>query len=31
MLGEAKVQYWHEIDAGFVGRQKIETTLVESR
>ena len=31
MLGESKVQYWHEIDAGFVGRQKIESTLVESR
>ena len=31
MLGEAKVQYWHELDAGFVGRQKIDTALVESR
>ena len=26
MLGEPKVQYWHELDAGFVGRQKIEST-----
>jgi hypothetical protein len=31
MLGEPKVQYWHELDAGFVGRQKIESELVESR
>ena len=31
MLGEAKVQYWHELDAGFVGRQKIDIALVESR
>ena len=31
MLGEPKVQYWHELDAGFVGRQKIEPELVESR
>jgi hypothetical protein len=30
MLGEPKVQYWHELDAGFVGRQKIEPQLVES-
>lgn len=30
MLGEPKVQYWHELDAGFVGRQKIDSTLVES-
>jgi hypothetical protein len=22
-LGEPSVQYWHEIDAGFVGRQKL--------
>lgn len=29
MLGEPSVQFWHEIDAGFVGRQKIEAfTLV---
>ncbi len=31
MLGEPKVQYWHELDAGFVGRQKIEPELIESR
>jgi hypothetical protein len=32
MLGEPSVQFWHEVDAGFVGRQKIETfTLTESR
>lgn len=32
MLGEPRVQYWHEVDAGFVGRQKIEAlTLTESR
>jgi len=31
MLGEPKVQYWHELDAGFVGRQRIEPQLVESR
>ncbi len=32
MLGEPTVQFWHEVDAGFVGRQKIETlTLTESR
>lgn len=32
MLGEPSVQFWHEMGAGFVGRQKIETlTLTESR
>ena len=32
MLGERQIEYWHEIDAGFVGRQKIEAmTLTESR
>lgn len=32
MLGEPSVQYWHEVDAGFVGRQKFEAlTLTESR
>jgi hypothetical protein len=32
MLGEPSVQFWHELDARFVGRQKIETlTLTESR
>jgi hypothetical protein len=31
-LGEPSIQYWHEIDAGFVGRQKIETlALTESK
>lgn len=24
-LGEESVQYWHEIDAGFAGRQPVET------
>lgn len=24
-LGEAKVAYWHEIDAGFQGRQSLES------
>jgi hypothetical protein len=32
MLGESSVQFWHEVDAGFVGRQKIESlSLTESR
>lgn len=34
MLGEPSVQFWHEVDAGFVGRQKLESlplTLAESR
>jgi hypothetical protein len=32
MLGEPSVQFWHEVDAGFVGRKKLETlTLTESR
>jgi hypothetical protein len=32
MLGEPAVQFWHELDAGFVGRQRLETlTLTESR
>ena len=24
-LGEESVQYWHEVDAGFAGRQPVET------
>lgn len=30
MLGEPNVQYWHELDAGFVGRQRIEPALVHT-
>jgi hypothetical protein len=30
-LGEPSVLYWHEVDAGFVGRQKLKTlALTES-
>jgi hypothetical protein len=29
MLGEPRVQYWHELDAGFVGRQRIEGSPTE--
>lgn len=29
-LGEPSVQYWHEIDAGFIGRRKLEHVLSES-
>jgi hypothetical protein len=30
-LGEPSIQYWHEIDAGFVGRQKLKPlALTES-
>jgi hypothetical protein len=30
-LGEPSVQYWHEVDAGFVGRQKLKPlALTES-
>lgn len=29
MLGESNVQYWHELDAGFVGRQRIEPELCQ--
>ncbi len=24
-VGEAKIEYWHEVEAGFAGRQPIET------
>jgi hypothetical protein len=27
-LGEAEVQYWHEVDAGYAGRQPLEPSLV---
>jgi hypothetical protein len=29
-LGEPSVQYWHEVNAGFVGRQKLQLELTES-
>ncbi|HEX9309588.1 MAG TPA: DUF2203 domain-containing protein [Gemmatimonadaceae bacterium] len=29
-LGEPSVQYWHEIDAGFVGRQKLHPLALTS-
>ena len=29
-LGEPSVQYWHEIDAGFVGRQKLNPLALTS-
>ena len=29
-LGEASVQYWHEVDAGFVGRQRLHPLAVAS-
>ena len=29
-LGEPSVQYWHEVNAGFVGRQKLQLELSES-
>ena len=29
-LGEASVMYWHEIDAGFVGRQKLHPLALAS-
>jgi len=29
-LGEPGVQYWHEIDAGFVGRQKLHPLALTS-
>ena len=29
-LGEPGVQYWHEIDAGFVGRQKLHPLALAS-
>ena len=27
-LGEPEVQYWHEVDAGFAGRQPLSPELV---
>ena len=27
-LGEPKVMYWHEVDAGFVGRQRLQSLAV---
>jgi hypothetical protein len=27
-LGESAVQYWHEIDAGFVGRQRLHPLVL---
>ncbi len=29
-LGEPSVQYWHELDAGFVGRQKLQSLVLTS-
>jgi hypothetical protein len=29
-LGEPSVQYWHEVNAGFIGRQKLQLELSES-
>ena len=29
-LGEPSVQYWHEIDAGFVGRQRLHPLVLTS-
>ena len=29
-LGEPSVQYWHEIDAGFVGRQRLHPLALAS-
>jgi hypothetical protein len=29
-LGEPKVMYWHEIDAGFLGRQKLHPLALAS-
>ena len=29
-LGEPGVQYWHEIDAGFVGRQRLHPLALTS-
>lgn len=30
MLGEDSVKYWHEVDAGFAGRQPLEPILQSS-
>jgi hypothetical protein len=29
-LGESAVQYWHEVDAGFVGRQRLQPLALTS-
>jgi hypothetical protein len=29
-LGEPKVLYWHEVNAGFVGRQRLDTPALTS-
>jgi hypothetical protein len=29
-LGESSVRYWHEVDAGFTGRQPIESLVIPS-
>lgn len=29
-LGESAVQYWHEVDAGFVGRQRLHPFVLTS-
>jgi hypothetical protein len=29
-LGESAVQYWHEVDAGFVGRQRLHPLALTS-
>ena len=29
-LGEPAVQYWHEVDAGFAGRQRLQSLVLTS-
>ena len=29
-LGESSVQYWHEVDAGFIGRQRLNPLALTS-
>lgn len=29
-LGEPSVQYWHEVNAGFIGRQRLQLEPIES-
>jgi hypothetical protein len=29
-LGESAIQYWHEVDAGFVGRQRLQPLALTS-
>jgi hypothetical protein len=29
-LGEPSVQYWHEVDAGFIGRQRLHPLVLSS-